>query len=154
MHFSLRYELHTCRSTQIYDPRRSRTLRRFGGWIWILQSAGSAILTDIDEFCACCSRIRSSRVFVLKSCVNVPGGGIGRTLQNFLYRSSGATDFPLLESVVQQRLNCVGNVVHASGVIGEVDNNACKVSSRSLCHILVPYLPLYCTFTSMPDYAL
>eukprot|EP01043_Picozoa_sp_COSAG02_P012526 COSAG02_NODE_483_length_21396_cov_20.544801_16_plen_186_part_00 len=25
-------------------------------------------------------------------------GGIGRTLQNFLYRSSGATDFPLLES--------------------------------------------------------
>ena len=26
------------------------------------------------------------------------GGGIGRTLQNFLYRSSGATDFPLLES--------------------------------------------------------
>ena len=38
------------------------------------------------------------RVFVLKSCINIPGG-IGRTLQELSSLGvSGATEFPLLES--------------------------------------------------------
>eukprot|EP01043_Picozoa_sp_COSAG02_P005532 COSAG02_NODE_150_length_33596_cov_61.953966_28_plen_105_part_00 len=57
-----------------------------------------AILTDAASSDSAVQEFEVRRLFVLKSCINIPGG-IGRTLQELSSLGvSGATEFPLLES--------------------------------------------------------